>query len=316
MRTLYPALEASRTFQLKVDTLHTLYVEECGHPEGLPLLFLHGGPGGGCMPSHRRYFDPKRYRIVLFDQRGCGKSTPHAELKDNTTHHLIDDIERIREHLNIDKWVVFGGSWGSTLALAYAERNPERVQALILRGIFLCRSEDIAWFYQSGADRIFPDYWRDFIAPVPHAKRNAMVSAYYELLTKKDEETRLIAAKAWSLWEARTATLLPDQEVRNHFAQARIALSMARIECHYFMHHAFLRTHQLLDEADRLQDIPGVIVHGRYDVICPLDQATALHQAWPQSVLRIIPDAGHAASEAGIVDALVAATDHFAELFA
>jgi proline iminopeptidase len=309
MRTLYPAIQPYNSLQLAVDSLHNLYVEECGNPDGLPVVFLHGGPGAGCEPYHRRFFDPEKYRIVLFDQRGCGRSTPHAELQGNTTQALIEDIETIRHHLHIDKWVVFGGSWGSTLALAYAQTHPENLLGLILRGIFLCRQWEIDWFYQEGASRIFPDVWEKFLEPIPLAERDALVNAYYRRLTSDDEFTRMQAAKAWSLWEGRTATLISSQKVLEHFGDAHTALSLARIECHYFMNKSFLRENQLLDDAHKLKDIPGVIVQGRYDVICPMESAWELHHAWPESVLQIIPDAGHSASEAGIVNALVKATD-------
>ena len=309
MRTLYPAIQPFNSLQLTVDSLHNLYVEECGNPDGLPVVFLHGGPGAGCESYHRRFFDPEKYRIVLFDQRGCGRSTPHAELQGNTTQALIKDIETIRRHLHIDKWVVFGGSWGSTLALAYAQTHPENVLGLILRGIFLCRQREIDWFYQEGASRIFPDVWEKFLEPIPLAERDALVNAYYRRLTSDDEFTRMQAAKAWSLWEGRTATLISSQKVLEHFGDAHTALSLARIECHYFMNKSFLRENQLLDDAHKLKNIPGVIVQGRYDVICPMESAWHLHQAWPESILQIIPDAGHSASETGIVNALIKATD-------
>ncbi|RUM94435.1 MAG: prolyl aminopeptidase [Thiothrix sp.] len=294
---------------LEIDDGLRLYIEQCGTPDGLPVVFLHGGPGAGCEPYHRRFFDPQRYRIILFDQRGAGQSTPHASLESNTTTDLVADIETIRKHLGVDRWVVFGGSWGSTLGLAYAETHPQRVLGLILRGIFLCRDEDIHWFYQHGASRLFPDYWQDFIAQIPEDERENLVSAYYQRLTGEDEVTRMRAAEAWSLWEGRCATLLPSPELTSHFAQPYFALSLARIECHYFMNKSFMRPNQLLEDAAILKDIPGVIVHGRYDSICPVDQAWALHRAWPRSELKIIPDAGHAASEPGITQALLDATN-------
>ena len=314
MRDLYPEIQPYNTLQLAVDDVHTLHVEEVGNPDGVPALFLHGGPGAGCEPYHRRFFDPDRYRVVLFDQRGAGRSTPHANLTNNTTWDLVADIEKIRETLGIERWVVFGGSWGSTLALAYAQTHPQRVRALILRGIFLCRPHEISWFYQEGASRLFPDYWEDFVAPVDPAERHDMLSAYHRLLTGTDELRRLAAARAWSVWEGRTATLLPDERVAAHFAQAHVALSMARIECHYFMHDAFLRPNQLIGDAGRLNGIPGVIVHGRYDAICPLENAWELHHAWSGSELSIIADAGHSAAESGTRSRLVEATDLFAEV--
>jgi len=309
MRSLFPPIQPYNSFELAVDPIHTLYVEESGTAKGLPVVFLHGGPGAGCETFHRQFFDPEKYRIILFDQRGCGRSTPHAELQGNTTQALIADIETIREHLAIDKWVVFGGSWGSTLGLAYAQAHPQRVLGLILRGIFLCRQWEIDWFYQEGASRIFPDVWEKYLEPIPPAERHDLVSAYYQRLTSQDEFTRMQAAKAWSLWEGRTATLISSQKVLEHFGSAHTALSLARIECHYFMHKSFLRENQLLQDMHKLADIPGIIVQGRYDIICPMQSAWSLHQAWPGSILQIIPDAGHSATEAGIVNALVKATD-------
>ncbi|WP_078121127.1 prolyl aminopeptidase [Thiosocius teredinicola] len=312
MKDLYPEIRPYRSEMFAVDDVHTLYIEEVGNPEGVPALFLHGGPGAGCEPYHRRFFNPEVYRVVLFDQRGAGKSTPHADLNNNTTWDLVSDIEKIRERLGIDRWLVFGGSWGSTLALAYAQTHPERVRAMVLRGIFLCRPHEILWFYQEGASRLFPDYWDDFVAPIDPNDRHAMLSAYHRLLTGQDELRRLAAAKAWSIWEGRTATLLPDERVAAHFADPHVALSMARIECHYFNNDSFLRPNQLLEDAAKLEGIPGVIVHGRYDVICPLENAWALHEAWPGSELSIIADAGHSAAEAGTRRRLVEATDYFA----
>ncbi len=313
---MYPAIEPYRTGHLDVGDGHRLYWEECGHMHGLPAVFLHGGPGAGCEPWQRRFFDPERYRIVLFDQRGAGRSTPHAGLDHNTTRHLVADMERLREHLGIERWVVFGGSWGSTLGLAYAEAHPGRVLGLVLRGIFLCRPRDIRWFYQDGTSRLFPDYWEDFIAPIPPARRDDLLHAFHELLTGDDELARMKAAEAWSVWEGRTLGLRPDPDRARHFADPYLALAMARIECHYFVHDAFLRPSQLLAEARRLADIPGTIIHGRYDVICPVEQAWALHRAWPAAELKIIPDAGHAATEPGIAEALVAATDALADRYA
>lgn len=315
MKDLYPEITPYNTGQLAVDEPHVLYYEEVGRADGIPAVFLHGGPGAGCETYHRRFFDPSRYRVVLFDQRGAGRSTPHAALQGNATDALVEDIERLREHLGIERWLVFGGSWGSTLALAYAERHTERVSGLVLRGIFLCRPQEIHWFYQLGASRLFPDYWEDFVAPVEPARRDALLPAYYGLLTGDDELRRLAAAKAWSVWEGRTSTLLPDESVASHFAEPHVALSLARIECHYFMNDAFLRPGQLLRDAGRLAGTPGVIVHGRYDAICPLENAWELHQAWPGSELSIIADAGHSAAEPGIRHRLIEATDAFAEQF-
>lgn len=307
--TLYPDIRPYVQHSLAVEPPHVLHVEECGNPDGIPVLFVHGGPGAGCEPYHRRFFDPGLYRIILFDQRGCGRSTPHAELEGNTTQALVADMETIREHLGLERWMLFGGSWGSTLGLAYAEAHPERVLGLILRGIFLCRPHEIRWFYQEGASRLFPDHWEAYLEPIPAAERGDLVRAYHRRLTSDDEVARMAAAKAWSLWEGRTASLLPREEVVSHFADPFTALSLARIECHYFMHDSFLEPDQLLRDAHRLAGIPGIIVHGRYDAICPLENAWQLARAWPGAELQIIPDAGHAASEPGIVDALVRATN-------
>ena len=312
MLTLYPEIKPYARHQLAVEHPHELYVDESGTPDGLPVVFVHGGPGAGCDEASRRWFDPTVYRIVTFDQRGCGRSTPHASLDRNTTWDLVADMERIREHLGIDKWVLFGGSWGSTLALAYAQTHPERVHALILRGIFLCRPQEIEWFYQAGASRLFPDYWEDYLAPIPAEERHDLVGAFYRRLTGSDQIAQMHAAKAWSVWEGRTATLRPNGHVIERFSEPQRALSIARIECHYFVNDAFLGEDQLLRDMHKIAHIPGVIVHGRYDVICPLDNAWALHQAWPNSELNIIRDAGHAAAEAGITDALVRATGQIA----
>ncbi|MGK9049470.1 prolyl aminopeptidase [Stutzerimonas chloritidismutans] len=312
MQTLYPEIKPYARHELAVEEPHVLYVDESGSPDGLPVLFVHGGPGGGCDALSRRFFDPTLYRIITFDQRGCGRSTPHASLENNTTAHLIADMQRIREHLGIDKWVLFGGSWGSTLSLAYAQRYPEHVHALILRGIFLCRPQDLAWFYQEGASRLFPDYWQDFLSPIPLEERDDLMQAFYRRLTGNDQIAQMHAAKAWSCWEGRTATLRPNHNVVERFADAHRALSMARIECHYFVNQAFLEPDQLLRDMPKIAHLPGIIVHGRYDAICPLDNAWALHQAWPNSELQIIRDAGHSAAELGITDALIRATSEIA----
>lgn len=312
---LYPDIKPYVTHSLRMDERHTLYVEESGNPKGVPVLFLHGGPGGGSDPLHRRFFDPQRYRIVIFDQRGAGRSTPHAELIDNTTGHLIADIERIRLTLGIQRWIVFGGSWGSTLALAYAQAHPEQVLGLILRGIFLARLQDIEWFYQAGASRIFPDRWAEYLAPIPPEEQHDLVHAYYRRLTGNDELERLRAARAWSQWEGATLTLDPSPSTVDSFGEIHKALAMARIECHYFVHRIFLEEGQLLRELDAIRHLPCVIVHGRYDVVCPFDGAWALHQAWPEANLRTVT-AGHAATEPAIMRELVAATDAYALRFA
>ncbi len=310
---LYPPIEPYASQRMLVDG-HDIYIEECGNPQGKPAVFLHGGPGAGCDPVHRRFFDPDLYRIILFDQRGAGRSRPHAELANNSTWHLVWDLERIRERLGIASWLVFGGSWGSTLALAYAETHPERISSLIVRGIFLCRPEEIYWFYQEGANWVFPEWWQDFLAPIPPEERQDLLQAYHRRLTGDNEIARLAAAKAWSLWEGRTATLLENPHLQHHFAGAHFALALARIECHYFVNQAFLEPRQLLRDAHLLHSIPGIIIQGRYDLICPLRSAWELHQAWPGSELIVVPDAGHSAFEPGISAALVTATDRFARL--
>ncbi len=313
MLTFYPEIKPYQRHQIAVEAPHEIYVDESGNPEGIPVLFVHGGPGAGCGKYDRRFFDPEVYRIILFDQRGAGRSRPHASLDDNTTHKLVADMEAIREHLAIDKWALFGGSWGSTLSLVYAETYPERVLGLVLRGIFLCRREDVQWFYQSGANRLFPDLWEPFEQQIPEAERGDMISAYYRQLTGENQIQQMSAAKAWSGWEGRTATLKPCQDLVDSFTEPHRALSLARIEAHYFVNDSFLEPNQIVNNAHKLEGIPGVIVHGRYDVICPLDNAYALHKAWPGSELQIIREAGHASREPGIVDALIRATDSLAK---
>jgi proline iminopeptidase len=309
-RLLYPPIAPYNTGRLRVSQEHELYFEESGNPQGKPALFLHGGPGFGTDESQRRFFDPAAYRIVLFDQRGCGKSTPFASLLDNTTWHLVSDIERLREELAIERWFVFGGSWGSTLALAYAEMHPSRVSALVLRGVFLLRKSEIDWFYQRGADAIFPDAWEKFVEPIPDAERKDMVRAFYGQLTHEDPGVRLRAAKAWSVWEGSTSCLLPNRQLIDKTGGDALALSLARIECHYFMHDAWLAPpRDLLSNIDRIRHIPATIVQGRYDVVCPMETAWALHRAWPEADFRIVPDGGHSAGEPGTVHELVEATD-------
>jgi len=313
-RTLYPEIEPFRTGRLRVSEVHELYFEESGNPEGKPVVFLHGGPGGGTEAKQRRFFDPKKYRIVLFDQRGCGKSTPHASLVDNTTWHLVSDIEAVREHLGIARWQVFGGSWGSTLALAYAQTHPDRVTELFLRGIFLLRQQEIDWFYQRGASAMFPDAWEEYLAPIPEAERGDLLHAYHRRLTSEDAQVRQEAARAWSVWEGKTSCLSPNAELIAKTSGDDFSLAFARIECHYFVNHGFVDgARALLAPANvaKIRRIPGVIVQGRYDVVCPAESAWALHRAWPEADLRIVGDAGHSAMEPGIVHELVTATDRF-----
>ena len=309
MRIFYPKIKPYQTHRLKVDDIHELYIEESGSVDGIPVLFVHGGPGAGCADCHRRFFDPEKYRIILFDQRGAGRSTPHANLENNTTQHLVSDMEAIRGHLNIKRWMLFGGSWGSTLSLVYAQTHPLTVLGLVLRGIFLCRPEEIQWFYQQGTSRLFPDAWADFCKPIPVEERDDMVAAYHKRLTSDNEITRTQAAKAWSIWEGRTSTLKPNTDVVDSFGNLHTAVSLARIECHYFMNNSFLEPNQILNNAATIKDIPSIIVQGRYDVVCPMESAWDLHNALPNSELNIIPDAGHSAMEPSIVDALVKATD-------
>lgn len=310
MKKLYEPIEPFDQGMLSVSPIHTIYYEQCGNPQGKPVVFLHGGPGGGLVPDYRRYFDPAAYRVVLFDQRGSGKSTPHANLEENTTWHLVADIERLREHLGIETWMVFGGSWGSTLSLAYAETHPDRVRQLVLRGIFLCRPKEIAWFYQDGASAVYPDMWEHYLKPIPEAERGNLLEAYHRRLISDDEDVRLEAARAWSIWEASTSKLFPDQNLMDAFGDPHLALSLARIECHYFMHNAFFDTdNYLVENVGKIRHIPAVIVQGRYDMVCPMMSAWELHRAWPEAELRVIPDAGHSATEPGIISALVDATD-------
>ena len=310
---LYPPIEPYRTGMLKVSDVHTIYWEESGNPTGKPAVFLHGGPGGGSDPKVRRFFHPDKYRIVVFDQRGCGKSTPYASLEANTTWDLVSDIEKLRAHLGIDRWQVFGGSWGSTLALAYAETHPDRVTELVLRGIFLLRKKEIDWFYQEGASILFPDAWEPYLAHIPEAERGDLVTAYHKRLTSDDPAVRLAAAKIWSGWEGATSKLLPDAAFTGHYEEDEFALAFARIEAHYFVNRGFFGVDdQLLRDAGKIRDIPGVIVQGRYDVVCPIFSAWALHRAWPEADLIISPDAGHSAWEPPNCRALVAATDKFA----
>jgi len=314
---LYPPVRPYRRGWLRVSRRHEVYFEECGNPQGKPAVFLHGGPGGGTTPAMRRFFNPRRYRIVLFDQRGCGKSRPHASLIENTTWDLVADIERLRRHLGISQWQVFGGSWGSTLALAYAQRHPRRVSELVLRGIFLLRRSELEWFYQDplGAGALFPDRWEEFVAPIPERERRDMMGAYYRRLTSRSAAVRARAARAWSVWEAATSYLRAKESDISRFTDPEFAAAFARIECHYFVNRGFLkREDQLLRGVEKIRHIPAVIVQGRYDVVCPMRSAWALHRAWPEAQLQVVADAGHSAFEPGNARALVAATDAFARL--
>jgi len=315
MHPLFPEISEYEVGTLQVSERHQLVYEQVGNPKGKPVVILHGGPGGGCSPKMRRFHDPERYRIVLFDQRGAGRSLPHADLIDNTTWDLVADIERLREHLGIERWQVFGGSWGSTLALAYAETHPQRVTELVLRGIFMLRRWELEWFYQEGASRLFPDAWRRYLAAIPVAEHGDLISAYHRRLTSENSAVRLSAARAWSVWEASTSLLLPDQGFIDAHENPEFALAFARIESHYFVNAGFMEVDgQLLRDAHRLTDIPGTIVHGRYDVVCPVQSAFDLKQAWPRADLVVVADAGHSAFEPGNASALVAATQAYANL--
>lgn len=313
-RKLYPEIKPYDSGMLDVSPLHRIYYEQSGNPRGKPVVFLHGGPGGGTTPAMRRFFDPARYRIVLFDQRGSGRSRPRGCLEDNTTWHLVDDIESLRRHLGIQAWMVFGGSWGVALGLAYAQRYPGRVTEMVLRGIFTLTARELEWFYQpGGTGTIYPDAWNEFIQIIPPEERDNLIQAYYKRLTGDDEAVQLQAARAWSAWEARTSHLVADPDLASTFADEKFALALARIECHYFINSGFLeRDMQLLGNIDAIRSIPAVIVQGRYDMICPVENAWQLHRAWPEARLEIVPDAGHSAFEPGIRHHLLRATDGFA----
>ena len=314
MRELYPAIEPYLEGSLQVSDLHTIHFEESGNPEGKPIVLLHGGPGGGCPPFYRQYFDPEKWRLVMFDQRGCGQSKPHAELQENTTWDLVNDIEKLREYLNIHQWVVFGGSWGSTLSLAYSQTHPDRCKGLILRGIFMLRQKEIRWFYQEGASYIFPDAWEEYVKPIPINERDDLVTAYYQRLTSPDAQIRLEAARAWSIWEGSTSRLFPDLDLKQRFGIDAFAEAFARIECHYFINKGFIEPEdKLLLNIDRIRKIPAVIVQGRYDVVCPMMSAWELHRAWPEAEFIVVADAGHSMSEPGIRTCLMEATDKFAD---
>ena len=312
MRTLYPEITPYHTDKIKVSAIHTLYFEECGNPNGRTVIFLHGGPGGGIQPSYRQYFNPEKWRIILLDQRGCGQSTPFAELRENTTWDLVADIETLRQHLKIEKWAVFGGSWGATLALTYGITHPESCTAFFLRGIFLLRKKEIDWFYQEGCSKIYPDAWEEYLKPILPSERGNLVQAYHQRLTSPDAQVRRSAAKAWAIWEGSTSKLIPDDKMIEHYGEDNFAEAFARIECHYFTNKGFFpEDNFLLNNVHKIRHIPAVIVQGRYDVVCPAENAWDLHRAWPEAELKIIPNAGHSLSEIGTMDALIEATDRF-----
>src|SRR5512134_2441865 len=315
LRTLYPAIKPYKTGMLRVSDTHEIYWEECGNPKGKPAVFVHGGPGAGADARSRRFFDPRRYRIVVFDQRGCGRSRPHASLEDNTTWHLVADMEALREFLGIERWLVFGGSWGSTLSLAYAQAHPKRVTELVLRGIFMLRDWEIHWFYQHGAGALFPDHWENYLKAIPRAEHGDLVTALYKRLTSRSRAVQLKAAKAWAEWEAATSYLLINEQNIASWNADDFAIAVARIECHYFVNQGFFeREDQLLRGVKRIRHIPGVIVQGRYDVVCPMRSAWDLHKAWPEAKLVVVGDAGHSMTEPGIRSALIEETERFARL--
>ncbi len=312
MRTLFPEIQPYARGKLPVSDGHEIYFEQSGNAQGIPVLFVHGGPGGGTSDFNRRFFDPEKYRIILFDQRGCGQSRPHASLEHNTTADLLADMEQLRGYLSIDQWLLFGGSWGSTLSLLYAQKYPETVSGLILRGIFLCRQQDISWLYQQGANQIFPDFWKEFIEPIAAHERSDMVKAYYRILSSENEIARMAAAKSWAVWEARCSTLEPSNGLVGHFSDPHVALALARIESHYFVHNAFIDDNQILNQAGAISHIPTTIIHGRYDMVCPVSQALELYDALPHAELHIVREAGHSAMEPGTTDNLIKATNQFA----
>lgn len=315
MLPLYPEIKPYARHMVEVDSTHQIYVDESGTPDGIPVLFVHGGPGSGCEYDSRCFFNPSKYRIILFDQRGSGRSTPHAEVKDNTTQHLIGDIEQVRQFLKIDQWMLFGGGFGSMLSLAYAEMHPERVLAMVLRGIFLGRKSDIDWMYQDGASRFYPDHWEDFVAPIPESARDNLIEAYSERISGSNELARMSAVKAWSRWEADCSSMHPNARLVKHFSDTHRATARAALGIHYFRNDCFLESNQLLSNIEAIAEIPGIIVHGRYDMLCPLQNAHELHEAWPISQLFIVREAGHSATEASLIDALIRATRDMALRF-
>tara|TARA_B100000427_G_scaffold195087_1_gene162164 strand:- start:108 stop:1046 length:939 start_codon:yes stop_codon:yes gene_type:complete len=310
MSSLYPKIKPYNTFQLKVSDLHEIFVEESGNPKGKPVIFLHGGPGGGIEPIYRQYFNPKKWRIIIFDQRGCGKSTPHAELKENTTWNLVEDIEKIRKKLKIDAWTIFGGSWGSTLSLSYSIMHPDRCDAIILRGIFMLRKKEIDWFYQEGCSFIYPDAWEKYLSPIPEQEQHNLVKAYYKRLTSQDKAVRITAARAWSIWEASTSKLIQTEKALHSFDDDGVAEAFARIECHYFINKGFFENEDwILNNVNKISDKPIEIVQGRYDVVCPMTSAWDLHKRLPNAGFHIIQDAGHSMLENGIQEKLIKITD-------
>ena len=315
MLPLYPEIKPYARHMVEVDGTHQIYVDESGSPDGIPVVFVHGGPGSGCEYDSRCFFNPEKYRIILFDQRGSGRSKPHAELKDNTVPHLVGDVEKIRQFLKIDQWMMFGGGWGSMLSIAYAEAYPAHVLALVLRGIFLGRQSEVDWVYQEGASRFYPDHWEDFVAPIPEADRGNLIAAYDKRIAGSDELARMSAVKAWSRWEADISSMHPNARLVKHFSDAHRATARARIGLHYYTNGCFLEDNQLLDNVDTISEIPGIIVHGRYDMLCPLQNAYDLHEAWPISQLFIVREAGHSATEPALIDALIRATRDMALRF-
>jgi len=315
-RAPYPPIDPYDKGFLQVSDIHKLYYEQSGNPEGLPAIVLHGGPGGGSQAPYRQFFDPKRYRIIQFDQRGAGKSQPSACLEENTTWHLVEDIEKLREHLKVEKWVVFGGSWGSTLSLAYGQTHPSRCLAFVLRGIFTLRRTELIWFYQNGASHVFPDAWEDYISPIPEAERGDIIFAYYRRLTGTDEKEKLACARAWSRWEMATSKLFMDPKLLERAENDEFCMAFARVECHYFVNAGFFKKQgQLLEDAEKLRSIPGTIVQGRYDMVCPATTAWELHRRWPEADFHLVPAAGHSCGEPGIRTKLLDATDKYAKQF-
>lgn len=312
MQTFYPAIKTYADHKIAVDDIHTIFFEESGNPDGVPVVVVHSGPGTGCEPYHRRFFDPNVYRIICFDQRGAGRSTPHAELEKNNTHNLISDMEKIREYLHIDRWVIWGGSWGSTLSLLYAQAHPDNVRGMILHSIFLGRKSDINWFYQSGANKIFPDYWQDFVEGLSREEAQNPLKAYHQRLNGSDEIARMATAKTWSLWQARCTALQPHHQLIDHFSDPYFAVGLATIETHYFLNHCFIEENQILENIDKIKHIPAILIHGRYDMVCPLHTAWELHNVWDNSELYIVRDAGHSQKEPGTIDAIILATKRIA----